>query len=239
MPAWSFERFVEESQRATTIADLKSIFEAALASEGYQNHAMATIVDQRTLDAVHWFEFPRGYFEAYLSERWERIDPLVGPASQARRPFLWEDVIRDRNLPPQQAAFMADIKELGVQAGIIFPMPGPGGRCTHVSISKREPSSQDASRVPVLNAICTQAWLRHADLSGQFLHEENRRVLTAREIEILNWIKDGKSNSEISDILNVSVKTVEYHVGNILRKLGAANRITAVVMAVRIGLLHL
>jgi len=237
---WSFERFVEETQRAAGVAELKSLFEAALAEDGYQNHAMATLIDSQTLGAVHWVQFPRGYFETYLAERWERIDPLSGPAMRARHPFFWEEVIRGADLPREQAAFMQDIKELGVQAGLIFPMLGAGGQCTHISISKREASPQDARRVPILRAICTQAWVRYLDLAeGPTSTALTRPWLTAREREILNWIKDGKSNAEISQILNVSIKTVEYHASNILRKLGASNRITAVVKALQIGLLTL
>ena len=53
------------------------------------------------------------------------------------------------------------------------------------------------------------------------------------------WIKDGKSNADISEIMSLSPKTVEYHVGNILRKLGAANRTTAVVIALQRQILAL
>lgn len=234
---WSFERFVEESRRATTIPQLKAVFDAALAEDGYQNHAMVTAIDSQTLGTIHWFEFPRGYFETYLSEGWERFDPLIGYMLRARGPFLWDEVIAAGNLLPEQVAFMQDIQTLGVQSGIVFPLHGPCG--THISISKRDRSRQDSRRIPVLRAICTQAWARYGELEAPCAPAGDRPVLTAREAEILNWIKDGKNNSQISDILGVSVKTVEYHVGNILTKLGASNRISAVVMALRCGLLHL
>ncbi len=236
---WSFERFVEESQRAATVLDLKAAFESALAGEGYENHVMTTTVDGQTIGAIHWFEGPPGYFEAYLAERWERIDPLIGPASRARRPVFWRDVICDRTLTPQQAAFMEHIRQLGVQSGAIFPILGTYGGPTHVNASRRVPGTTDPGRLPVLWAICTQAWHRYLDLNNHAPRGEDRPALTARETEILNWLKDGKSNSEVSEILNVSVKTVEYHVGNILTKLGASNRISAVVVALRMGLLHL
>jgi len=63
--------------------------------------------------------------------------------------------------------------------------------------------------------------------------------LTSRELEILRWIKHGKNNIEISEIMNVAVKTIEYHVGNIFKKLGAGNRTAAVVIAIRNKLLEL
>ena len=64
-------------------------------------------------------------------------------------------------------------------------------------------------------------------------------TLTDREREILKWIKYGKSNTEISEITALSIKTIEYHVGKILKKLGASNRTTAVVIAIKHKLLSL
>ncbi|QQS24236.1 MAG: AAA family ATPase [Actinomycetota bacterium] len=51
--------------------------------------------------------------------------------------------------------------------------------------------------------------------------------LTARELEVLRLVADGRSNGEIGEQLFVSRKTASVHVSNILRKLGAANRIEA------------
>src|SRR5439155_7512826 len=47
--------------------------------------------------------------------------------------------------------------------------------------------------------------------------------LSQREIEIISFIKQGFSSKEIGDQLNISVKTVEVHRYNILRKLNLKN----------------
>ncbi len=64
-------------------------------------------------------------------------------------------------------------------------------------------------------------------------------LLTAQELECLRWCKEGKTNWEIGEILSISQKTVEFHVGNAMRKLGAGNRITAVIMGIKHGLIAL
>ena len=45
--------------------------------------------------------------------------------------------------------------------------------------------------------------------------------LTSRQRQILQLIAEGKQNKEIADILDVSVKTVEFHRGALMKKLGA------------------
>jgi two-component system invasion response regulator UvrY len=47
--------------------------------------------------------------------------------------------------------------------------------------------------------------------------------LSQREIEIISYIKKGHSSKEIADALSISVKTVEVHRYNILKKLNLKN----------------
>lgn len=63
-----------------------------------------------------------------------------------------------------------------------------------------------------------------------------REILTAREIEILTWVQQGKSNSEIAQILNISHLTVKNHVQKILRKLNVHNRAQAVAKGISMNL---
>jgi DNA-binding NarL/FixJ family response regulator len=63
--------------------------------------------------------------------------------------------------------------------------------------------------------------------------------LTEREIEVLGRVAAGYRNREIAEELNVSVKTVEFHLRNILGKLGVRSRTLAVVRAWQLGLLGL
>ena len=60
--------------------------------------------------------------------------------------------------------------------------------------------------------------------------------LTAREAEVLQLMAAGRRNAEIAQALAVSVKTIEFHVGHILDKLGARSRTEALVKARQQGL---
>ncbi|MBP1705153.1 MAG: helix-turn-helix transcriptional regulator [Chloroflexi bacterium] len=60
--------------------------------------------------------------------------------------------------------------------------------------------------------------------------------LTPREREVLGLVALGRTNREIARELFMSEKTASVHVSNILDKLGAANRVEAAAIAVRLGL---
>ncbi|MCM3217394.1 response regulator [Niallia taxi] len=66
------------------------------------------------------------------------------------------------------------------------------------------------------------------------LHDE----LTAREMEILLLMAEGKSNQEIADVLFIAIKTVKTHVSNILSKLQVQDRTQAVIYAFKYRLVE-
>jgi DNA-binding response OmpR family regulator len=64
-----------------------------------------------------------------------------------------------------------------------------------------------------------EVWPREVDLSQ-------------RELDVLTWSARGKTSDEIAGILDLSKRTVDFHVDNARAKLGVATRIQAVVKAI-------
>lgn len=65
------------------------------------------------------------------------------------------------------------------------------------------------------------------DVEPEIIEEEGpaeRKTLTCREREVLQWIAAGKTNAEIAVILGISIHTTKRHVERILEKLGVENR---------------
>jgi DNA-binding NarL/FixJ family response regulator len=63
--------------------------------------------------------------------------------------------------------------------------------------------------------------------------------LSSREVEVLQLVAEGASNSEIAQQLHISQATVKSHLVNIFGKLGVSDRTAAVTMALRKGILRL
>ena len=62
--------------------------------------------------------------------------------------------------------------------------------------------------------------------------------LTTRELEVLQLIRDGYRNKQIADQLAIAETTVNFHIKNLVEKLGANDRTHAVTIAFRRGLLQ-
>jgi DNA-binding NarL/FixJ family response regulator len=79
-----------------------------------------------------------------------------------------------------------------------------------------------------------------ADVAAQLLrslHTPRRLRITPRESEVLSLLAEGLSNKAIATRLNVAERTVRFHVGEILERLGAESRSQAVAFAKQRGLL--
>ncbi len=59
--------------------------------------------------------------------------------------------------------------------------------------------------------------------------------LTARELEVLQWMARGLTNRQIAQRLKISEHTVKFHAGSVLGKLEARSRAEAVARAIRLG----
>lgn len=75
-----------------------------------------------------------------------------------------------------------------------------------------------------------------AERAGRLLHEIEATPpagLTEREAEVLRLLAGGRTNREIAATLVLSVHTIERHLANAYRKIGARNRADATAFALR------
>jgi DNA-binding NarL/FixJ family response regulator len=62
--------------------------------------------------------------------------------------------------------------------------------------------------------------------------------LTDREIEALTWAARGKSSTDIAVLMKVSERTVNFHINNVIHKLGVATRVQAAIRCALLGLIN-
>src|ERR1700736_31613 len=78
-----------------------------------------------------------------------------------------------------------------------------------------------------------------AEVAARIAEHLGDEDLTTRELEVLRLIRDGYRNKQIADQLSIAETTVNFHIKNLVHKLGANDRTHAVTIAVRRGLLQI
>lgn len=83
--------------------------------------------------------------------------------------------------------------------------------------------------------VCTRC---NAVILSQGTSDAFPFALSARQLEVLALLCEGQANKGIARALGISACTVKLHVQGILQKLGASNRVQAVIFAYRHGFMR-
>ena len=80
--------------------------------------------------------------------------------------------------------------------------------------------------------------LPHIDSAIARYIPNNTINLSDRQLQVLEWVSQGKSNWEVASILNVSENTIKFHVSNICKKLNVHKRCHAIAIASKLKLVN-
>lgn len=177
---------------------------------------------------------PKAWVNEYLENGFLLHDPILRNSLTFGHPFAWQDVLRECELPPDQIQVMSHSADHGMCEGFVVPIYEANGKLGLVSLA-----GPDVTLDPIARSRLTLAavFLYNKLTELKWRPRLSAVLLTHREREIVQWIAIGKSDWQIGQILNISQKTVNYHVENAKRKFGVATRIQAIVAALRLGLL--
>ncbi len=168
----------------------------------------------------------RGYLE---------VDPTVRHGLKNTLPIVWSD-----ELFASSSELWEEARAHGLHFGWAQSSRDASGAIGMLTLARSVEQLSD-SELAVNSA--KMAWLTqyaHAAMCRLLLPRylpESRVVMTAREKEVLRWTAEGKTAYEIGQILSVSERTVNFHINNVVAKLGASNKTQAAVKAATLGLL--
>lgn len=182
---------------------------------------------------IHYFE--RGYLQ---------IDPVIAHCQTHSTPFVWPSYHSLAEANDQQSVaarrLFQEADDFGLRAGLTIPLHGLGCSWGLVSFAS-ETRRNEGELIEVLPQL---------HLLAHFIHEAGHRFahhlamtepprLTSRELECLHWVAVGKTSWEIGRLLNVTERTIVFHVQNAARKLETSGRQAAVARAIVLGLINL
>ncbi len=180
--------------------------------------------------------FPEQFLKLLSERRLWRQNPISIRGMQQEGLQSWQDTFNLMS-PPKQ---LLDIKySFGLYSGYTFSVASQRPRgVTMVSTGGYDSPKIEIERLKFI--LCRLMPHFHLALSEVLEHgrDKNLPALTGREVEVLSWLKEGKTSWEISVILKISERTINFHVTNVKKKLNVNNRMGAVAQAMHLGLVN-
>ena len=188
----------------------------------------------------------QGWREEDLALWWDKGAMLKTPVYIRCRtramPFVTRIDPLKADIQPELRRIAASMREMGAESLITVPVHLPRGQVAMVSfgglVDMEGARAKVAAARPALVAtghLFMAAYDRIAHL-GNSTEEELIR-LTPREWECLRLTAQGCREEEVATLIRIGATTVRFHLDNVVRKLGASNRLHAVARAAQLGML--
>lgn len=180
--------------------------------------------------------FPREWVNQYIKGDLQRIDPIPGLAARLNRPFRWSEAGQLADLNPSQKRYLKMLEEANLGDGLAMQVYGPNMRNAYIELGfGPEPLELSGQDISELRCAAQMAHLRYCEITAD---RQRKAELSPRELEVLRWIAEGKSNTVIADILGISRHTVDTMTRRMFEKLEVNDRVSAAVRGLGSGLLH-
>jgi len=214
---------------------LKRLFPFDFAMCGMSGGALA---EAPRVECCINLSYPEGFISKYIGEARFLIDPVVALEREEPRLYYLKDILdRRKELDTEESREFAG--GFGIKAG--YSTGVKSGQLGLVSVfsfmAPILPRNERSELIIQLVAPHLHAALRR--IFRKFRGPSCGNPLTAREMEVLDWVKAGRSTWQISLTLGLSEATVKFHIKNIMHKLDATTRGQALAEAIQRGYVSL
>lgn len=207
---------------------------------GFQHCGYMVGVSQSdgSMNVVVVSNYCKSWQSRYEKNGYLMLDPTVEHAKSSSAPLAWSPTVFERT---QSSELIADARGFGFNHGWTYPIHDTKGHFGALTLA-RDHGKLTANELKTKQS--TLQWLTlvthemlYRSLLARYLNA-NANPLTDCELQVLRIASAGKTAGEIALACHRSERTVNFHLGNAMKKLGAENRTQAVVIAMQMGLLN-
>ena len=221
--------FLDEARQCPDIQSLKSFLQKTMDRLGLSRWAYVT-------NGQIEHSYPSEWVEHYIRQRYSLVDPVITKGSLARTPFQWSKIAPLNRLSRDERDYFMEAIDYGLVDGLAVPIFGGAGHALFSMASDEKQAEIDRRLATDTIQFVALGFAFHAlydRLSKRALAIES--PLSAREAECLLWSSRGKTSWEIGQVMNITERTVVFHIENAKRKLQVKNRSQAAVKAITAG----
>ena len=233
----TLELFAEAAHEAGELGELENLTSRTLRELGFGVFMMST---RRPVGIGELFgPCNSSHMQRYRSERLDLVDPVARAVDRSWLPVAWDFRDYVRSDERRCVELFERSAEVGYERGMSTPIHGPQGRLMVLtSIYGGGLASLLASQRTLGNMLMILGL--HVARAHHRLTADpaaSGPALTARERECLTWSSKGKTAWEVSRIIGVAERTVNFHLQNAMAKLDTSSKHQAYLKAVDLNLI--
>ena len=236
-----FETFVERANRARTTEELVNTFLATTRQHGLDRMVFCLQTKHRGIDLEPGFgvvqNYPEDWMKYYREKGYARIDPVTIYCMSKMETFTWAEIPQRMDMTTLQFKCLNLGIEAGLYNGVCTPLFGPN-QFAGIGLASKERLDSFDGNLDLITAYCNYFYIVFQRINRRAGSSEPNMYLTKREQDVLTWVANGKSDTSIASILNVTEHTVDYHLRRVFRKFDCTNRVVAICKALSFGLIR-
>jgi DNA-binding CsgD family transcriptional regulator len=227
---------LQKLQSASSIKQLIKEFQKIISRIGLDTFVCIEVNDLENFpgDNLVLGTLDRKYIEHYWQSGIMFSDPMARSLVRSVQPVRISSANQVGQNEPKTNQAVKMRLEQGIQDGYVFPLKGRLGRLALATVQGNVEGFGPA-QLAVLEILVLNLYRRATELNPLPSHIgiSQLATLTDRERQCLSWVAKGKTNWDISQILRITERTVQYHIENVRQKMGVDTRMQAVVIAMR------
>lgn len=224
---------IERINTVQTNEELVEIFARYTQSLGFTHYALGPLQNPEINMQFGISNFPPDIVAKWQDENYLLHDPIVKFALATDTLFTWREAQQYASRFGEK--IYQEFSNIEMQDGVGIPIKIASMPKGIISLAKNDPTMSVKEKTNLM-LVCVEVYTKYMQLN-KIIKTMSQGALTKREIDVLHYVAAGKSNWEAAKILNISEDGVKKHMQNICRKLEATNRVHAVTLAMRAGII--
>lgn len=233
------------NEDAITIT-LRDYIDNQLIAYGSPNYSYLVINKKNPLEMLCVSNYPQEWREIYVSNNYQNIDPVVLSSFKRFSPFSWDENI----------TILSDIKSSNIFSisrkyniinGLTFVLHDHMNNLAMLSLVMDNSLNAGAEEKMMNSKDKLQMLLIKIHEKMHIFSEQRKKrapdrigkpIFSPRENEVIYWASMGKTYQEIAHIAGITPRTVKFHMGNVVRKLGVINARQAIRLSTELELIR-
>ncbi len=234
---------------AKKIETLRDYINRKLVVYGSPKYTYMVINKKNPADIFIISNYPNEWIDLYIGNNYQHIDPVVLTAFRRCSPFSWDENITVLSDIKSSKLFSLS-KKHNIVNGFTFVLHDPMNNVAMLSLmmennADKELEANIACNLEKVQMMLIETHEKMLMLTQNTLSTSTRignsaagkTILSPRENEVLHWASMGKTYQEVALITGITTRTVKYHMGNVVKKLGVINAKQAIRLGVELELI--